>query len=201
MASLRVLRFVRHLDLYGWSVDVLTADRRRHRVLDLDLERNVPADTGIFRESASREGPGESRPPAPRNSSVLPSRFRPGGFLKAVSRISKDWIPLLAEPRGWARSATAAGLDLVRSGRYACLFSSSGPLACHVVAYALARATDIPWVADFRDAMADNPYAHRPTPWHEHYFASKELRIVKAADVVTVTTRTHADLLARRYGW
>jgi len=200
VATFRLLRFLRHLSDCGWDVDVLTARKERYAVRDPSLDAAIPRCVRVFRESASEALPSTS-PPENRSASItVPRRLAPAGLLKRVVRSARAWFPDAGGPMHWNRVIVQAGMDLVLRERYDCIYSTSGPLACHAVAATLARAGAIPWVAEFRDALSDNPYHISPTRWHRLRRLVSEERVVRAASCVVVTTRAHADLLEQRYG-
>jgi hypothetical protein len=60
---------------------------------------------------------------------------------------------------GWAPSAFWKGLREVRRSHPEVIFSTSSPYTTHVVAWAIHRATGVPWVADFRDEWSNNEHS------------------------------------------
>jgi glycosyltransferase involved in cell wall biosynthesis len=200
MGAIRMARFVRHLEGTGWCADILTAGISRFRVQDSDLNARLPECLRIFRESTA-----PSRNPPAGNTEAKRSQFgrrslRPGGIAKRSAEFLRRWAPPTREPLAWRRAALSVGRRLIRSNRYQLIYSSSGPMACHLVAGGLVRNTNIPWVAEFRDALVDNPYLSLPTPWHRRYYSRHENAIIRCAASVIVTTHAHKQVLQERYG-
>lgn len=59
----------------------------------------------------------------------------------------------------WSRRACQAGMAFVRRHPAAriTIFSTYPPMGTHMAAWQLARKTGLPWIADFRDPIADTP--------------------------------------------
>ena len=200
IATVRLLRFLRHLGSEGWMVDLITARPERYRVRDvLEVPQGIPG-VRVFRESCLPEVDTAVQRKTTWLGDGVTERLRKWKSLRTTSRVVREWIPVISEPLSWQWAATRVGRRLMEADRYDCLYSSSGPLAPHRAAASLARRSGVPWVAEFRDAVVENPYHPKPTLLHLRYFLSQEARIVGEASGVVVTTRTHADLLRLRYG-
>ncbi len=200
MASVRMARFVSHLVKQGWQPDIVTAEESRYSVLDEELARRIPGQVTVFRDAVHEAG---SEPTASmRAGGELATRpsLRPGGLLKAGARLVRQWLPEANEPQGWSRQAVEIGMRLTADRRYDCIFSSSGPLTAHRVAGSLAQARPLPWIAEFRDGVLDNPYLKPPTRWHRRHYQNYEEGVIQRARRVVVTSPTLGNLLRGRYG-
>lgn len=97
----------------------------------------------------------------------------------------------------WWLGAVPAGLALIRKYKPDVLWSTYPIATAHMIGYALHRLTGIPWVADFRDPMAQIGYptdalTHRAYEWIEY-------QTLKYCSKATFTTPGTLQLYAKRY--
>jgi len=101
----------------------------------------------------------------------------------------------------WARTASRAGQAFLLANPSAgtVIFSTYPPLGPHLAAWRLAYLTKLPWVADFRDPMGDNP--SDPLTTRTSRIVSKwlERSSVRDAQVVIANTDGAADRLRTLY--
>jgi len=106
----------------------------------------------------------------------------------------------LREPEvAWFRSAVRAGLALARDRGVRVVVSTSQPYEAHAVGRALAHALGVPWVADFRDPMAEAEGRAWPTRWHAAREAAEERRWFEDADRVWATCQAAANRWRQRF--
>jgi glycosyltransferase involved in cell wall biosynthesis len=116
-----------------------------------------------------------------------------GGALRAIGSVIA--VP---EPQiGWYPTAVQGGLHLLRRWCPDAIYASALPFTAHLVAARLARAAAAPWVAEFRDHFAGNPYARLPR-WREGIDLRIERHVLRtAAACVAVSEPMVATLKAR----
>jgi glycosyltransferase involved in cell wall biosynthesis len=166
----RVLKFVKYLPENGYKPIVVTTRASDYAAKDPSLRAEVPADTPILRAADPR---------------VL--RWGAMGLdYLGLARLRA----LAAWPDGaaaWIPGATVCALRAVRRHRPEVIFSSAAPFSAHLVAWLTARATGIPWVADFRDEFSANPHSESRTDLVQRLSVPLERRLVAdATRVVTV---------------
>ena len=135
----RTLRFVQHLPTFGWQPLVLSADPRAYERTSEDLMADVPAGTVVRRAFALDTA---------RHLQVA------GRYLGWMARPDR-WI-------GWKFDAVRQGLKLIAEFKPDVIWSTYPIATAHVIASALHRKTGIPWIADFRDPMAQEEYPADP---------------------------------------
>lgn len=186
----RVLSFARRLPEHGWDCTVVCAGPEDYWVKDETLAAQVPAATEVIRV------PGGSALSAWLRLRGGRGGRRSGPVFHGLRSLS-DWWLLPDSYAGWAaRARRVAAARLARGGVDAVL-SSSPPDSVHLAAGPLARRFRLPWVADFRDPWIGLHRRRPPTAWHAARQRGMETRVLSAADLVLVTSRTHADALAR----
>lgn len=141
----RMLKFAKYLPASGWAPTVVTTRSTWYPAKDPSLLADLPPQARVLRAAD---------PGALRLLARAGSLAGPAGAVLGWPDEAAAWIP------GAVRQAVRAAR---REGAEAIL-SSSAPLSSHLAALAVQRATGLPWVADFRDEWADNPFAHRPRP-------------------------------------
>ena len=156
----RTLRFVQHLPRNGWEPIVLSAHPRVYPATSQDLMRDVPPATPVRRAFALD------------TSRHLAMGGRYPGLLARPDR----WV-------SWWLGAVPAGLSLIRRYRPQAIWSTYPIATAHRIAATLQRLSGLPWIADFRDPMAQEGYPEDPRVWRsfahiEHLVAQRSTRMV-----------------------
>lgn len=141
----RTLRFAQHLPTFGWEPIVLTAHPRAYGSTNDSSLNDVPHGLRVERAFALD---------AARHLSV---RERYPVFLALPDRWSS-----------WAIGALPAGLRLIRQERPNVLWSTYPIATAHFITACLHRASGLPWIADFRDPMAQEGYPQDPRVWRSY---------------------------------
>jgi len=179
----RTLKFVKYLAALGWDSTVVSTRSRAYGVRDSSLLPEIPATTRVVRTGA------------------LPlARY----LAFALHRLRLNQVrAFLLWPDGglgWMPFALLAALRAARRDRSDVLFSSSAPYGAHLVALLVARATGVPWVADFRDEWTANPHLagqprllRRLSERTERAISSRAAKVVVAADYFEIAGLAHDD--------
>lgn len=138
----RTLRFVQHLPRHGWQPLVLTIRPLAYERTADDLLREVPADTVVRRawgfDTARQLAIG-------------------GRYLGAMARPDR-WV-------SWRFDGVRVGRQMLREFKPDAIWSTYPLATAHLIGSALQRASGLPWVADFRDPMAQDGYPTDPATW------------------------------------
>jgi glycosyltransferase involved in cell wall biosynthesis len=171
----RTLAFAKFLREFGWDATVLSVAPRAYESYRDENFKMVPPHVDVVRAPA----------------------------LDTARHLSlRGWYPrLLALPdrwQSWIITGTRAGRRIVREQRPAALLSTFPIASAHAIGLRLHRATGLPWVADFRDPMAQDGYPTDPAVWRS--YARIEKQVFAHADRITVTTQGTAEYYEARYG-
>jgi glycosyltransferase involved in cell wall biosynthesis len=128
----RTLALTRYLPRHGWEPLVLTATPSAYAATSEERMSQIPALTVVRRTLALD---------ASRHMSIA-GRY-------------PHWFALPDRWQSWILSAIPAGLALIRRHQPQVIWSTYPITSAHWIAYVLHRLTGIPWVADFRDPMAE----------------------------------------------
>lgn len=131
----RTLAFSRHLQVHGWQTTVLTASLTAYDRWEAEQNKFIPPKTNVIRAFA-------------RNTA---KHFSFKG--KYVS-----WMALPDNWQSWILGGFFSGLKSIYQNRPSVIVSTYPIASAHVIAYLLHKVTGIPWVADFRDPMAQEDY-------------------------------------------
>ena len=170
----RTLRFVQQLPGHGWNPIVLTAHERAYERTSNDLLADVPADVPVCRALALD---------AARHLSWR------GRYLGATARPDR-WV-------SWKLDGVRQGLRLIRQHRPAILWSTYPIATAHLIGLELARRSGLPWIADFRDPMAQPGYPEDPATFAS--FTRLERAIFEQAAACVFTTPGAAQEYRQRF--
>ena len=170
----RTLRFAAHLPSFGWQPTVLTAHPRAYERTSQDLMSEVGPDVAVERTFAL-----DTR-------RHLSARGKYPWWLASPDR----WT-------SWRWGAALCGGSLIRRRRPDVLWSTYPIATAHVIGADYHRRFGIPWVADFRDPMAQDGYPADPRIWKA--FKAIEQHTLETARWSVFTTPGAARSYANRY--
>lgn len=135
----RTLRFVQHLPAHNWQPIVLSVHPRAYERTSDDLMREVPAAVEVCRALALDSA---------RHLSIAGRHF---GWTARPDR----WV-------SWRVDGLRQGLRLVRERGAVAVWSTYPIATAHLIAAGVQRRSGLPWIADFRDPMAQDEYPADP---------------------------------------
>jgi glycosyltransferase involved in cell wall biosynthesis len=158
----RTLGFARHLPAFGWEPLVLTAHPRAYEHRHgghVALPARIVVEPAFALDAARQ----------------LSFMGRYPGFLARPDR----WI-------SWWLGAVPKGLAMIRKYRPDAIWSTYPIATAHKIACTLQRLSGLPWIADFRDPMAQEHYPSDPKTWRS-FRTLEEAALRRAARGVFVT--------------
>jgi glycosyltransferase involved in cell wall biosynthesis len=170
----RTLRFTQQLPRYGWEPVVLSATPGAYESTSEDLLVSVPAQLAVHRAFAFD------------TARHLAWRGRYPGFLARPDR----WT-------SWRFDAVRVGRAMIRRYQPAAIWSTFPIATAHVVGQRLHAGSGLPWIADFRDPMAQDGYPADPKTWRS--FKDIETRVLADARFSVFTTPGAARAYQARY--
>jgi glycosyltransferase involved in cell wall biosynthesis len=170
----RTLRFVQHLPSLGWEPLVLTADPRAYEKTSDDLLGDVPAGIEVRRAFALD------------TARHLQVRGRYFGWMARPDR----WV-------SWKLGAVHEGMRLIAKYKPEVIWSTYPIATAHLIGSALHQRTGLPWIADFRDPMAQEDYPTDPKTWQS--YKDIEADALKRARYSVFTTPGAAQIYRERY--
>ena len=206
IGAVRVGKLARYLDQRGHDVRVLATDLVEDRSLPLEISRERVFYTE-YRERQhwidriARSLPGHTAFHAGGRPEDAPAQGgAPARSLRQTFR--RHYLGLIHIPdrrADWVSTAIPAGRQLINGWKPQIIFASAPPNTGLIVAGRLARAHNIPWVADFRDLWVDNPYYSEPG-WRKRIDAILERQVLRRAAGLVTVSPIWAEQLRRRHG-
>lgn len=138
----RTLRFAQYLPEFGWQPIVLTVRPDAYEQTDERSLAQVPAGCEVVRTRCLDAG---------RHLSIR-------GRYPAFAALPDRWA-------SWQLWAARAGERLARERGVRAIWSTYPIATAHKIGATLARRTGLPWIADFRDPMAQEGYPADPRRW------------------------------------
>jgi glycosyltransferase involved in cell wall biosynthesis len=170
----RTISFARHLPRFGWEPLVLTAHPRAYERVSDDQLGDVPSDVIVERAFALDSA----------RHLALSGRYP--AFIARPDR----WIT-------WWLGAVLQGLAMIRKYRPDALWSTYPIATAHKIGHTLHRLSGLPWIADFRDPMAQDGYPADPKTWNS--FKEIEERALRRASFSVFATPGAASTYRERY--
>jgi glycosyltransferase involved in cell wall biosynthesis len=186
----RTLGFVRYLARYGWLPIVLTVRSGEHNFYDSSLLERIPAHVDVHRAGSvepirfAKERIGRRDKDRAKEATPTPSNH--GGH--RLSRLSalEHWLFFPDRHIGWLPFALPHALSICRRRSVDLVYSTSGTMTSHLIAYAIKKTLRTPWVADFQDPWAQGSVFSFPTPLHRRFAVGLENTVLNNADRITV---------------
>ncbi|CAK0757005.1 Glyco_trans_4-like_N domain-containing protein [Azospirillaceae bacterium] len=206
IGALRVGKFAKFLVEQGWDVRVLSAVDTASPGMPLEVPENLVTRTrwfkidDLFSRRALMSKLGDARSVQTANSSSASSKKDwSGSFSRRLHKIFFLFAYWPDRYIGWRHYAVKAGDQIIREWRPDIIFASSPPPTSLLVASALARRHDVPWIAEFRDPWVDNPYYEYPR-WRYYLERIWERSVLRnCRGVVSVSPIVH-EQFNQKYG-
>lgn len=170
----RTISFARYLPRFGWEPLILTAHPRAYERVSNDQLKDLPPDMIVERAFALD------------SSRHIAVKGRYPSFAARPDR----WV-------SWWLGALPKGLKMIGKYRPDAIWSTYPIATAHMIGHALHRVSGLPWVADFRDPMAQDGYPTDPRIWRS--FRRIEERALRSASVSVFATRGAARMYEERY--
>ncbi len=170
----RTLQFARHLPALGWRPIVLSISPRAYRRTSPDLLADIPSEAIVVRAFGLD---------AARHLSLL-------GLYPGFAARPDRWA-------SWIPGALLLGRRVLRRHRPAAIWSTFPIASAHRIALGLHAHSGLPWIADFRDPMAQPDYP--PEPAARDRLARLEASVARHASAATFTTPGALSAYAARH--
>lgn len=120
-------------------------------------------------------------------------------LLDVAITMGSEWVYYPDAFKGWKKFGIRAGKELLNTGDYHAIISSSAPVTSHIIARELRKRYRLPWLADLRDPWSQNhnyPYS----PLRLMRDRRLEIKTLAWADALVTVSSYWADNLSRLHG-
>jgi glycosyltransferase involved in cell wall biosynthesis len=186
MGALRIGKFQQYLPEFGYQPIVLAGGNSSRQEPDIFRPKISDLVVKVKQWHNARTLTGSPRPNDRNFKIPLNQRIQQLGILSST-RMPDIYLT-------WALIALPLGLKLLEKYQPDIIFSSHSPPSSHIVASLLAGKAKVPWVADFRDPWANNPYSPDILLLDELDRVLERLVLRKAQTLVTVSSPIAAQL-------
>jgi glycosyltransferase involved in cell wall biosynthesis len=177
--ALRMAYLAKYLPDFGWEPTVLT--------------RRAP-NNGHPAPGVIRVGRPFAMQPVPVGIDIVPRCA-----LSAAKGALRHVVFFPDRAAAWIPPAVAAAVRAHRSRPFDAIISSAMPASVHVVGSMLSAMLGVPWLADYRDLWAGNPYVDDPV-WRAKLLRGLEKGALHRARGITTVTRELAEALSALHG-
>ncbi|MFQ6061415.1 MAG: glycosyltransferase [Thermoplasmata archaeon] len=155
----RTLKIVKYLSRLGYNSIVLAPSMSAFKERDFSLMDDISEGTKVVRS------------------------INPLFMLEhhSLQKLIKSFL-IFDSDLGWLPFGYRRACRILRQERIDAIYSSSPPVVSHIVASMLKKRTDIPWVADFRDAWIGHQEYWALTKHHKRFEEYVEGRVMSTAD-------------------
>lgn len=170
----RTLRFVQHLPDLGWEPYVLTITPGAYENTSDDLMRDVPLGTIVHRALGFDTA----------------RQLSLGGRYPSFFARPDRWV-------SWWPSAVLKGLEMIKRYSPQVIWTTYPIATAHRIGASIHQRSGLPWIADFRDPMAQDGYPEDPATWRS--FERIERTAIAQACHSTFTTPSAMRAYQERY--
>ena len=150
----RVLKFAKYLPQFGWEPVILTVENGNFPAVDEGLLGEVPDNLKVYKTKTLEpfaiynKLQGKDKTSAVDTFTITKSGK---SFKDKLGNAIRSYFFIPDARKGWKPFAVKAGLDIIKKEKIDLIFSSSPPHSLQLIAKDLAKKTQLPSVADFRD--------------------------------------------------
>lgn len=188
----RTVKFAKYLPGFGWQPVILTVSNPPPREADHSLLDELPGDLPVYRVPDFnmrflRGIAGRLFSPNGQRAKAGTDSLKPTSPARNKTRTGfvGTWLMIPDSCIRWLPAALWAGLRIVKQCDV--IYSTSAPFTDHLVAALLCKLSGKPWVADFRDPWTQYVVYQHSSRLRSRVDAFLEERLLKAADLITVT--------------
>lgn len=205
----RWLKFVKYLRLFNWEPIIFCPENPEYPELDESLEKDVPPGIKILKfpvwepYSAYKIFSGHKK--EEKINAAFLTEHKKNKILEGIAVWIRGNLFIPDARKFWILPSVKFLLNFLANNKVDALVSTGPPHSTHLIAQALSRKMNIPWLADFRD-----PWTHidfyrelKLTRYADHRHQILERRVLENASAVSVISHPMADdfnqIIPRKY--
>lgn len=192
----RVLKLVKYLRDFGWEPVVFTAKDAAYPIVDETLLQDVPDSQEVWKGDIWEPYEVYKKFTGQGGKEKVYSGFMNEDKGLSLTQKLSIWIRgnfFIPDARAfWIKPATNFLVEKLRTEKIDAIISSGPPHTAHMIARNVHRATDIPWIADFRDPWTNIDFYDQLmlSKWADRRHRKMEASIVAECNRLTTVTWT-----------
>ncbi len=159
----RWLKFVKYLPQHGWDPIVYTTENGEYPVLDHQLIKEIPENIeviktpiwepyGLYKKLSGRKQNDNI------NSGFLSENKKRSKLIESISVWVRGNLFIPDARKFWIKPSVKFLSNYLKENKVDAIISSGPPHSMHLIALALKKKFNIPWIADFRDPWTNIDY-------------------------------------------
>ena len=159
----RWLKFVKYLPQHGWDPIVYTAENGEYPVLDHQLIKEIPENievikTPIWEPYSWYKKLSGRKQNDNINSGFLSENKKRSKLIESISVWVRGNLFIPDARKFWIKPSVKFLSNYLKKNKVDAIISSGPPHSMHLIALALKKKFNIPWIADFRDPWTNIDY-------------------------------------------
>lgn len=190
----RWVKFAKFLPSEGWQPVIYTPENPELTTIDHTLEEEIPAETEVVKTHITEPyglyrklfGDGKSAV----DGEVNPINSQKKNLKQKISMLIRGNL-FIPDPRClWISPSIKFLKKYLKEHPVDIIISTGPPHSMHLIAKGVAKATGLPWIADFRDPWTRMFYFKHLglSPWAEKRHKALEKSVLDSADVVVAVS-------------
>jgi hypothetical protein len=188
VGAFRPIKFINHLNKFGWNPIVLAPSNGVYFSNDPDLENSIENKCKIFRVPMFF--------PFKKLDLLKPTKFQ------AVKHLLWRIWNRLALPDGviaWIFSAIPAGIEIARMKNIDIIFASGQPFSSFIIASVISRITGKRLILDYRDTWTLNPF-YKGSLYRSDFERQLEKYVLRSASAAIFTSDEYRKHQTESFG-
>jgi hypothetical protein len=200
----RVLKFVKYLPDFGWEPIVLTVRNGEYPAMDESLLSEVPDAVKVYKTKTIEffnlfKFFTNKKKTENIETFILEGRVK--GFSKRIFAWIRANIFLPDARIGWNLFAVKTAVQIIKDDNIEAIYSSSPPHSVQLIAGAVKKKSNLPWLADLRDPWVD---AFWESSLKRNFFSKKlvlrmEKKLFLNSDHITVVSKGMKEAFENKF--
>jgi glycosyltransferase involved in cell wall biosynthesis len=193
IAVQRWVKFCKYLGEYGWQPVVFTVSNGHYQLTDQSMTKEIE-DLTIIRRPIWEPYRLYQLFSGKKTGNLNPDEIKPGENMSVLKKISV-WVRsnfFVPDARKfWIKPSIGYLTNFLAKNKIDAIVSTGPPHSAHLIALALKKKMNLPWLADFRDPWTTMDYYRELllTRWADRQHHRLEKEVLTTADAVTVIGR------------
>ncbi|MBE0639653.1 MAG: glycosyltransferase family 4 protein [Bacteroidales bacterium] len=190
----RWLKFAKYLREFGWEPVIYTPENPESPVIDPSLEKDIPEGMTILKTKIVEPYTAYKRFVGRKKSDPIKAGFLSEKKNPSLTEKISVWIRgnfFIPDARMfWIRPSIRFLTNYLKTNPVDVIISTGPPHSMHMIALGVKKATNLPWLADFRDPWTNIDFYDdlMLSGWADRKHKKQELEVLKNADeFVTVS--------------